>query len=83
MLDEMYTYLDEPSNAIVDILIGVVTLGIYLAYKLAKLTMEVNAKAGLPADDKVVLYIIFALVGLAWVNVILTQNDINKIVAKG
>lgn len=79
MLDEMYTYTGQQNNAVIDVVIGFFTLWIFSSYKMAKLENEANAKAGLPAEDKAMMYIILSVLMLSLVVDILTQLNLNKI----
>jgi hypothetical protein len=60
--------------------IGLFTLWIYPAYKVAKLQMEALPKAGLQEEDNTLIYIILCVFGLAIVVDILVQSSINKMV---
>ena len=83
MLDELYTYTGQPSSAAVDIIIGLVTMWVWPAYKFAQLESAANAKAGFPVEDKTIIYIILSVVGLSIVVDLLVQSNINKLVAAG
>jgi hypothetical protein len=53
--------------------------GIYWAYKMGELMSIAQQKRNLPVKDNAIIYLILEIFGLAIVNYILIQNDLNTI----
>ncbi len=53
--------------------------GIYWAYKMGELMTIAQQKRNLPVKDNAIIYLILEIFGLAIVNYILIQNDLNTI----
>lgn len=63
-------------------LFSLITCGIYTfywAYQMGKRIYNAKIKAGLPASDNSVVYIILNFLGLGIVNYCLMQNDLNEL----
>lgn len=56
---------------------------IYWNYMMGKRMQTAMQNAGLPAEDRSIIYLVLTLVGLPIVNMVLIQNDLNKIAETG
>lgn len=73
---------NETSGGLV-ILLGIVTCGIYLYYwyyQMGKRMQAAQEAAGLPSEDRSIIYLIVAIVGFSIVNDCLIQDDLNKLI---
>jgi hypothetical protein len=83
--EEVQAYLgsnDSEMSPAVELLLCFVTCGlyyIYWIYKYSKLIYDAETRAKIPADDKAVLNLVLALVGLSIVSTILMQSELNKV----
>lgn len=75
---------EGPSGGVVFIL-GILTCGIYTLYwyyKMGQLMHKAMSDAGLPAEDRSVLYLILSIFGLSIVSMCLAQSDLNNVIRK-
>lgn len=80
-LNDLYEYLGQENKAVVEALIGLVTVGIYPTYRIAKLIPEAQAKAGVPVEDVTTIMLVLRIVlfPLGIVTVIHGQGKLNEI----
>ncbi|MDR2736204.1 MAG: DUF4234 domain-containing protein [Gracilibacteraceae bacterium] len=74
------------TTAGITLLLIIVTGGIYgyyCYYKWGRATSEISARYGREDNDRAVLYLILAIVGLSIVNLALIQSDFNNWVSRG
>lgn len=72
----------SPSGGVV-FLLGIVTCGIYTLYwyyKMGQLMQKALSEAGLPAEDRSIVYLLLSIFGLAIVSNCLIQSDLNNII---
>lgn len=72
---------DESIKPGIDLLLCIVCFpyAIYWFYKYGKLLSEAQRRAGLPAEDNSVLFIILSIFGLSIINIAIMQSSANKI----
>ena len=76
------TYNRVATTAGVTLLLDIVTCGIYgiyAYYKWGQATPELFARYGRTSEDKSVLYLVLAILGLQIVNMCLIQSDLNQL----
>lgn len=81
--DDVDNISENPTkrNGVLVILLTIITCGIYgfyFWYQNGKLMEEANQRKGVNGSSSSVLYLILSLFGLAFINTILVQLDINK-----
>lgn len=82
LLRFMYRMNGRPSTAGTDIVLGLVTCGIYfiyLYYKMGKMESEMHARNNMPPRDDSVMYVILGLFGFAIVNYAIIQANTNQL----
>ena len=88
LVEDLNKASDNPSapNGITVILLSIVTCGIYQIYwywKAGEAVNVVREKRGDPKDGNTsILYLALAIFGLAIINMILIQDELNKTAAK-
>ncbi len=83
--EELKFYLqDNQLSPGVDLLLSIICFpyAIYWMYKYGKVLTEAQKKAGLPAEDNSILYVILSFFGLAIVSAAIMQAEMNKIWAQ-
>lgn len=79
---ELKDYLDKRDlNPGVELLLSILCFPYYFywVYKVSRLIMESQERAGIRAEDRSVLNIILAVFGLGIVSMAIIQNDLNEI----
>lgn len=82
---ELNGYLgDQRSSPGVDLLLCIFCFPyqIYWFYKYGKAISEAQIRAGLPAEDNAILYVILSIFGLGIVNAAIMQSAMNKVWAQ-